>query len=72
MPNRLVSTRGLIGIDFDNTLVMYDEVFRAEAARGLIDPDFAGHQAGNSGSHPLVAGRRAPTMLLHLVGIAEY
>ena len=38
-----MSTRRLIGIDFDNTLVTYDEVFRAEAcARGLIDPDFAG------------------------------
>lgn len=33
----------LVGIDFDNTLVTYDEVFRAEAcARGLIDSDFAG------------------------------
>ena len=33
----------LIGVDFDNTLVTYEEVFRAEAcARGLIDPNFAG------------------------------
>lgn len=32
-----------IGVDFDNTLIDYDEVFRREAqARGLIDPDFAG------------------------------
>jgi hypothetical protein len=33
----------LIGIDFDNTLVTYDEVFREAAlARALIDADFAG------------------------------
>ena len=33
----------LIGIDFDNTLVTYDEVFRQAAlARALIDADFAG------------------------------
>jgi hypothetical protein len=33
----------LIGVDFDNTLVTYDEVFRDVAvARGLIDTDFAG------------------------------
>lgn len=32
----------LIGIDFDNTLVSYDEVFRIAAReRGLIDDDFA-------------------------------
>jgi len=33
----------LIGIDFDNTLVTYDEVLREAAlARALIDTDFAG------------------------------
>ena len=33
----------LIGIDFDNTLVTYEQVFRDVAiARGLIGPDFAG------------------------------
>lgn len=33
----------LIGVDFDNTLVTYEQVFRDVAiARGLIDPDFAG------------------------------
>jgi hypothetical protein len=33
----------LIGIDFDNTLVTYEQVFRDVAlARGLIDPDFVG------------------------------
>jgi len=33
----------LIGIDFDNTLVTYDRVFRdAAVARGLIEPDFTG------------------------------
>ncbi len=33
----------LIGIDFDNTLVSYDEVFRVAAReRGLIDNDFVG------------------------------
>ena len=33
----------LIGIDFDNTLVSYDEVFRMAAReRGLIPDDFAG------------------------------
>jgi hypothetical protein len=39
-----VSNTGmLIGIDFDNTLVTYDQVFRDMAfARGLIDPDFVG------------------------------
>src|SRR5215469_4331457 len=32
-----------IGIDFDNTLIDYDEVFRALACeRGLIDPGFRG------------------------------
>lgn len=32
-----------IGIDFDNTIVTYDEVFRASArARGLIGEDFRG------------------------------
>jgi hypothetical protein len=33
----------LIGVDFDNTLVTYEQVFRDVAiARGLIDPEFAG------------------------------
>jgi len=33
----------LTGIDFDNTLVTYDEVLREAAlARALIDTDFAG------------------------------
>lgn len=37
----MVSKR--IGIDFDNTIVTYDEVFRAMAKRaGLIDPAFVG------------------------------
>ena len=32
-----------IGIDFDNTIITYDEVFRATAKRcGLIEPDFSG------------------------------
>ena len=32
-----------IGIDFDNTIITYDEVFRAAAqARGLIEKDFGG------------------------------
>lgn len=32
-----------IGIDFDNTIITYDEVFCAEGKRiGLIDPSFAG------------------------------
>ena len=32
-----------IGIDFDNTLIDYDEVFRGLAReRGLIDADFRG------------------------------
>ena len=32
-----------IGIDFDNTIIAYDEVFCAEAKRcGLIDSDFIG------------------------------
>ena len=32
-----------IGIDFDNTLIDYDDVFRREAERrGLVDPGFAG------------------------------
>jgi len=38
-----VSTEVLIGVDFDNTLVTYEHVFRDVAlARGLIGPDFAG------------------------------
>src|SRR4029453_7135915 len=37
------STGMLLGIDFDNTLVTYDQLFRVVAlAGGLIDPDFAG------------------------------
>jgi len=32
-----------IGVDFDNTLIDYDEVFRALACeRGLVDPGFRG------------------------------
>ena len=32
-----------IGIDFDNTIITYDDVFRATAlGRGLIKEDFAG------------------------------
>ena len=32
-----------IGIDFDNTIITYDEVFRAAArAQGLIEPGFDG------------------------------
>jgi hypothetical protein len=32
-----------IGIDFDNTIISYDDVFRSVAKqRGLIDPDFSG------------------------------
>lgn len=32
-----------IGVDFDNTLIDYDQVFLGEAqARGLVDPDFGG------------------------------
>ena len=32
-----------IGIDFDNTIITYDEVFRAAArAQGLIEADFDG------------------------------
>src|SRR5690349_14153661 len=43
MPISRTSTGMLIGIDFDNTLVTYDEVFREAAlARALIDADFAG------------------------------
>src|SRR5262249_37526411 len=34
-----------IGIDFDNTIITYDEVFLATArAWGLIDTDFTGHK----------------------------
>ena len=34
-----------IGIDFDNTIISYDEVFRQMAKdRGLIGPDFTGHK----------------------------
>ena len=34
-----------IGIDFDNTIVSYDEVFcRAAKTRGLIDPAFSGRK----------------------------
>jgi hypothetical protein len=43
MPSPPVSRGVLIGVDFDNTLVTYEQVFRDVAlARGLIDPDFAG------------------------------
>src|ERR1700687_4381644 len=32
-----------IGIDFDNTIISYDDVFRSVAKRcGLIDPEFSG------------------------------
>jgi hypothetical protein len=32
-----------IGIDFDNTIITYDDVFCAAAKRcGLIDPEFSG------------------------------
>jgi hypothetical protein len=34
-----------IGIDFDNTIISYDEVFRAAAKRcGLLDPAFSGRK----------------------------
>ena len=43
MPISRASTGMLIGIDFDDTLVTYDEVLREAAlARALIDTDFAG------------------------------
>jgi hypothetical protein len=43
MPISRASTGMLIGIDFDNTLVTYDELLREAAlARALIDTDFAG------------------------------
>ena len=38
-----MATRLRIGIDFDNTIITYDDVFRAAAkSRGLIVADFAG------------------------------
>lgn len=38
-----MASRLRIGIDFDNTIITYDDVFRAAAkARGLIGADFAG------------------------------
>ncbi len=38
-----MASRLRIGIDFDNTIITYDEVFRAAAkAQGLVDADFAG------------------------------
>jgi hypothetical protein len=34
-----------IGIDFDNTIITYDDVFRAAAeASGLIGPGFSGNK----------------------------
>ena len=42
-----------IGIDFDNTIITYDEVFLAAAReRGLIDASFRGAQAGGARLHP--------------------
>ena len=40
-----MASRLRIGIDFDNTIITYDDVFRAAAtASGLIAPGFSGNK----------------------------
>lgn len=42
-----MTSRLRVGIDFDNTIIAYDEVFRAAAKRaGLIDANFVGRKQG--------------------------
>ena len=48
-----------IGIDFDNTIITYDDVFLATArAWGLVGARFYRTQAGDPRCHPVAAGRR--------------